>query len=74
MQPIEITSDEVVVEEPNHVAITNETICIMVDDQVGASVPIKKPIHVGTNESPLDLVEDLIHVATNGTNPLAIKD
>jgi hypothetical protein len=62
------------VEEPSHVATRNETIQIVVNDQVSASVPIKKPIHVATNESPLELMEDLIHVATNGSNPLAIKD
>jgi hypothetical protein len=74
MQIIEKTSDKVVVEESSHVATTNEIIHIMVDDQVGASVQIKKPIHLTTNESRLDLMEDLIHVVTNGSNPLAIKD
>jgi hypothetical protein len=73
MQIIEKTSDKAVMEESSHVATTNETIHIMVDDQDGANVPIKKPIHVATNESCLDLVEDLIHVATNGSNLLAIK-
>lgn len=74
MQTIEKTFDEVVVDEPSHVATRNETIHIVANDQVGASVPIKKPIHVATNESPFDLMEDLIHVTTNGSNPLAIKD
>jgi hypothetical protein len=57
MQTIENTSNEVVVEEPSHVATRNERIHIVVNDQVGASVPIKKPIHVATNESPLELME-----------------
>jgi hypothetical protein len=46
MQTIEKTSNEVVVEEPSHVATTNETIHIVVNDQVGASVPIKKPVAI----------------------------
>jgi len=44
----------------------------MVNDQMSVSVSIKEPIHVVTNETPFDLLEDLIHVATNESNQFTI--
>jgi hypothetical protein len=44
----------------------------MVNDQVSVSVSIKEPIHVVTNETPFDLMEDPIHVAMNESNSFTI--
>jgi hypothetical protein len=44
----------------------------MANNQVSVSVSIKEPIHVVTNETPFDLVEDPRHVATNESNPFTI--